>query len=86
MVCLRCGGAGHNNEVDTGKFMLIQPKGFTRKSLDTISVAGQSDVSLGDCKAQSRTACAIGSGQNGQVPIRRFERVCEYLLESARRG
>jgi hypothetical protein len=86
MVCMRCGGAGHNNEVETVKFMLIQPEGFTRKSLDAISVAGQSDVSLGDCKAQSRTVCTIGPGQNGQVPIRRFERVCEYLLESTRRG
>ncbi|MFM2005022.1 MAG: hypothetical protein RLZZ09_677 [Pseudomonadota bacterium] len=86
MVCMRCGGAGHNNEVETVKFMLIQPEGFTRNSLDAISVAGQSDVSLGDCKAQSRTVCTIGSGQNGQVPIRRFERVCEYLLESTRRG
>jgi hypothetical protein len=83
---MRCGGAGHNNEVETVKFMLIQPEGFTRNSLDAISVAGQSDVSLGDCKAQSRTVCTIGSGQNGQVPIRRFERVCEYLLESTRRG
>lgn len=86
MVCMRCGGAGHNNEVETVKFMLIQPEGFTRNSLDAISVAGQSDVSLGDCKAQSRTVCTIGSGQNGQVPIRRFERVCKYLLESTRRG
>lgn len=65
MVGLRCGGAGHNNEVDTGKLMPIQPEGFTRKTLDTISVAGQSDVSPGDCKAQSRTVCAIGSCQNG---------------------
>jgi len=51
MVCMRCGGAGHNNEVETVKFMLIQPEGFTRNSLDAISVAGQSDASLGDCKA-----------------------------------
>jgi hypothetical protein len=86
MVCLRCGGAGHNNEVDTRKFMLIQPEGFTRKSLYAISVAGQSDVSLRDCKAQSRTVCSIGCGQNGEVPIRRFQRVCEYPLESTRCG
>jgi hypothetical protein len=86
MVYLTCGGAGHNDEIDTGKFMLIKPEGFTRKSLDTVSIAGQPDVSLRNRKAKFRSVRTIGSGENGEISIRRFERVCEYLLESARRG
>jgi len=49
MICLKCTGTRHNDEVDAGEFMLIQPKGFTYNSLQTIPAAGQSDVSLGDC-------------------------------------
>lgn len=38
MVCLSCMAAGHYDEIDTGKSVLIKPECFTRKALDSVTL------------------------------------------------
>lgn len=86
MVSLDGGGAGHYDKIKTRQGVLMQPEGFSRQPLDAITVLGQLDMALGYRQTQPGVLRAVGSGEHGQVLVRRFGGVLENLPEIARRS
>jgi len=81
MICLNCGGPSHYYDIDAGELMLLLTECFAGQPLDPVPVAGPLDLPFGYGQAQSRVVSVVGSGQYGQVAIRRFGRSGENLAE-----
>jgi len=69
MICLGCGGARHDDKVETGQLSLMQSKGLSADALDPVAVCGFPHLPLGDGQAQPREVASIGARHDAEVVI-----------------
>lgn len=48
-ICLLCGAAGHDDDVELAQSLPMQAEAFSYQALDAVSVSGVTYVLLGEC-------------------------------------
>ena len=74
-------GTRHHDQIDVAELHPLPSKCLARNSLQTVALSGVAYLLLGDCQTQSRGSGVAENRQNGEVPIGRPSRSCEYVLE-----
>lgn len=81
MVCLNCGGARHNNEVQPAERMLPVAETFPYKALEAVAVSGFAGIPLGNRQPETWMPQSVGPRQHGQEVVGRFSGLLENPLE-----